>query len=373
MVSPIGANCSDTWHNLLNGKSGIGEGDFLSAPIIYPELEEPVNGLARVDRLLKLAVTEAIDSAQLSSKNLSKNFSKDLTKWAVVIGSSRGYQREWEQILRGNQPVENWHRFLIANLAGNVAIPSLGVCEVVSAACASGNWAIAKGCELIRAGSADLVIVGAVDSAITPLTVAGFDKLGVLAKRGVFPFSQEREGLAIGEGSAVVILVRPDFDSDEGYGYILGWGITNDAFHITSANPDLTSAQRAIDQCLTASQLDPQSIDYINAHGTATINNDRREALLISRVFPHRPMVSSTKGATGHCLGATGLMELIFCLLAIKHQRVPPCMGLQTPAFDLNLPRASISHPIRACLNFSFGFGGQNTVVAMAGNAVIDH
>lgn len=369
MVSAIGSSCPDTWHSLLVGKSGIRQGDILSAPIqLWQDAKCALQpDQARVDRLLEMAVLEAIHSAQLSPEHFIDT--------GIVIGSSRGYQREWEQILSTSPALETWQNLLQGNLAINIArsIQSRGYCSVLSTACASGNWAIAKGYELIVNGTADLVLVGAVDSAITPLTKAGFQRLGVLAKTGVFPFSQEREGLAIGEGAGAMILASTDFQSRHNYGYILGWGITNDAFHITSASPSLDAAETAIAQCLTQAGLFPSSIDYINAHGTATLNNDQREARLIAKMFPHSPIVSSTKGATGHCLGATGLMEAIFCLLALKHQQVPPCTGLQTPAFDLNLPPTSFAHPMQRALNFSFGFGGQNTVVAMAGAAITDH
>jgi 3-oxoacyl-[acyl-carrier-protein] synthase II len=141
--------------------------------------------------------------------------------------------------------------------------------------------------------------------------------------------------------------------------------MTNDASHITAADQSLTSIQRAIVQCLRSGGLHPEQVQYINAHGTATLKNDSTEAAVIEHLFPHQPFVSSSKGAIGHCLGAGGIMEAIICLLAIRDQHLPPCVGLKTPAFNLNLVRDQTKYPLKIALNLSFGFGGQNTALAL--------
>jgi 3-oxoacyl-(acyl-carrier-protein) synthase len=357
MVNALGNDCAAVWRNLLAGRTGIKLRG--GVPVAEVNLATP-DGQIRVEHLLFIALKEAIASAKLDLP---------LHSSSVIIGTSRGYQREWELILDGSYPLEQFPQLLSANLSSQVAkwLGSQGVVMSISTACASGNWAIAKGYELITTGASDLVIVAAVDSAITPFSIAGFRQLGVLAQTGVYPFSREREGLGLGEGAAVLILEGGEALTKPVYGKILGWGITNDAWHITSAGKNLISAKQAIANCLHQSGLSAEDIDYINAHGTATIHNDQMEAELIRQCFPHSPAVSSTKGATGHCLGATGLMEAIFCLLAIKDQVIPPCVNLLTPAFDLFIPPQALSQPLKTALNLSFGFGGQNTAIALTG------
>jgi 3-oxoacyl-[acyl-carrier-protein] synthase II len=357
MVNALGRDCATIWRNLLEGRTGVKLRE--GVPVAEVKLETPPKQ-KRVEQLLFIALKEAIATAALDLP---------LAHSAIVIGTSRGYQREWELILEGSYPVAQFPELLSANLSSQVAkwLGTQGLAISISTACASGNWAIAKGCELITRGESDLVVVGAVDSAITPLSMAGFHQLGILAKTGIYPFSREREGLGVGEGAAVLILEAGEMVKKPVYGKILGWGITNDAWHITSAEHNWLSAKQAIANCLHQSGLRAEDIDYINAHGTATINNDQMEAELIRQCFPHSPPVSSTKGATGHCLGATGLMEAIFCLLAIRDQVIPPCVNLLTPAFDLFIPRQAVPKTVKTALNLSFGFGGQNTVIALAG------
>lgn len=358
MVNALGNDCATIWQNLLAERTGVKLRD--GVPIAEVNLVTP-EGHTRVEQLLFIALKEAIASAKLDLP---------LHSSSVIIGTSRGYQREWELILDGSYPLEQFPQLLSANLSSQVAkwLGSQGVVMSISTACASGNWAIAKGYELITTGASDLVIVAAVDSAITPFSIAGFRQLGVLAQTGVYPFSREREGLGLGEGAAVLILEGGEALTKPVYGKILGWGITNDAWHITSAGKNLISAKQAIANCLHQSGLSAEDIDYINAHGTATVNNDQMEAELIRQCFPHSPPVSSSKGATGHCLGATGLMEAIFCLLAIRDHVIPPCVNLHTPAFDLSIPRQAVPKTIKTALNLSFGFGGQNTAIALAGS-----
>ncbi len=359
MVNGLGNDCATIWRNLLAGRTAIKLQNGVPVAEVSLDILDIIDCQPRVEQLLFIALKEAIASAQLTLP---------LPHSSVIIGTSRGYQREWEMILSGVYPPEQFPQLLSANLSTQVAkwVGAQGIVMTISTACASGNWAIAKGYELITTGASELVIVGAVDSALTPLSIAGFQRLGVLAKTGVYPFSREREGLGLGEGSAVLILQARAVEHQPVYGLILGCGMTNDAWHITSAGQNLISAKRAIANCLQQSGLSAQDIDYINAHGTATVNNDQMEAELIQQCFPHSPPVSSTKGATGHCLGATGLMEAIFCLLALRDQVIPPCVNLLTPAFDLFIPREALSQPLKTALNLSFGFGGQNTAIALA-------
>jgi 3-oxoacyl-[acyl-carrier-protein] synthase II len=237
------------------------------------------------------------------------------------------------------------------------------------AACATGIWAIAQGFELIQTGRCERVIVGAVEAPVTPLTLAGFDKMGALATTGAYPFDKRREGLVLGEGAAVLVLESADLALSRSapvYGKLLGFGLTSDAYHVSAPAPNLKSAIAAVKQCLERSHLSPSDINYIHAHGTGTQLNDQNEAQLIQELFARGVPVSSTKGATGHTLGASGALGAAFCLKALKHQLLPPCVGLKEPDFELDLVTTPRRGEIRRTLCLSFGFGGQNAVLALA-------
>jgi 3-oxoacyl-[acyl-carrier-protein] synthase II len=237
------------------------------------------------------------------------------------------------------------------------------------AACATGIWALALGYELLQTGQCQRVIAGAIEAPITPLTLAGFQQSGVLASTGAYPFDRDREGLALAEGGAVLILEPVTIAqqrSAAGYGRILGFGLTADAHHISTPDPDHQGATMAVKHCLQHSQLTFEAIDYIHPHGTGTQLNDQMEAALIQKLFGSRMPVSSTKGATGHTLGASGALGAAFCLMALQQQILPPCVGLQHPAFDLEFLSTSRPAALRHALCFSFGFGGQNAAIALA-------
>jgi 3-oxoacyl-[acyl-carrier-protein] synthase II len=237
------------------------------------------------------------------------------------------------------------------------------------AACATGLWSIAQGFELIRTGQYERVLAGAVEAPITPLTLAGFAQMGALAKTGAYPFDRHREGLVLGEGGAILVLEASTLAAQRGatvYGRILGAGLTADGYHVSKPEPGGRAAIAAVKQCLQRSQLDAAEIGYIHAHGTATALNDRNEAHLIQALFPQDVPVSSTKGATGHTIGASGAIGAAFCLMALKHQVLPPCVGLKQPDFALNFVTQPLPSASQTALCLSFGFGGQNAAIAFA-------
>ncbi len=366
MITAIATDREHTWQGLLEGKSGIKFDQQIQLPVArINDLEDA--HLSRSQNLLEKATLEAIADASLEIP---------LPNCGVVIGSSRSNQRELELLLDAPEQglMENqWWQCQPANLSAKIAnlLQTQSPVLAPMAACATANWAIAQALELIRSGQCEIAIAGATDAAITPLTIAGFQKINVLAKSGVYPFSQEREGFALGEGAAVLVLESLDSARRRGcqiYGRVLGWGITNDAYHATSPNPDNKMAAIAIKDCLLRSQINAADIGYINMHGTATQMNDAREAELIQSIFP-ASKVSATKGATGHTLGATGMIEAAFCLLALRDRILPPTVGMKTPDFDLKIIQQALrSHDLQYALNFSFGFGGQNAIVAFGQN-----
>ncbi|MEH2161274.1 MAG: beta-ketoacyl-ACP synthase [Nostoc sp.] len=370
LISALGGSLEDSWQNLLAGKSGI----RLHQP--FPELKPLPLGLisqqpSELTMLTQIVVASALQDAGLVTP---------LADCAVVIGSSRSYQASWEKLARlmyedaENFPVSdlgNWLDILphINAIAAARQIGASGIVLAPMAACATGIWSIAQAALLIQTGQCQRAIAGAVEAPITPLTLAGFQQMGALAKTGAYPFDLHREGLVLGEGAAVFVLESAELAKQRQakvYGEILGFGLTNDAYHSNSPQPEGKSAIASIKQCLERSCLSPSDIDYIHAHGTATQLNDQMESMVIQRLFPQRVAVSSTKGSTGHTLGASGALGVAFSLMALKHQILPPCVGLQQSEFDLDIVTAARLSKIRQVLCLSFGFGGQNAAIALA-------
>lgn len=367
LVSALG-KLEPSWQRLLAGESGI----WLHQP--FPDL--PSRPLALIgeattslERLTNLVVAQAIQDATLTLP---------LPDCGVVIGSSRGCQASWEQlaqkkILTKEQKCDGLEYWLdtLPNrgaIATARKIGSQGPVLAPMAACATGIWAIAQGYFLVESGQCERVIAGAVEAPITPLTLAGFDKMGALAKTGSYPFDRNREGLVLGEGGAVLVLESAELAKERSaaiYGQVLGFGLTCDAYHVSSPESGGKSAIAAVKQCLERSHLDPSDISYIHAHGTGTQLNDQNEARLIQLLFGKTVAVSSTKGATGHTLGASGALGAAFSLMALKYQMIPPSVGLQEPEFELDLVRKSRRGEVQRVLCFSFGFGGQNAVMAL--------
>jgi len=383
LVSALGRSLEESWQNLLAGKSGI----RLLQP--FPELKPFPMALigqqpAELATLTHLVVASALQDAGLVPP---------LADCAVVIGSSRSHQASWEVLARqmyedtatekdaqnfSSSPrprvpasyLENWLDTL-PHMRAIAAARQIGACGIVLApmvACATGILSIAQAALLIQTGQCQRAIAGAVEAPITPLTLAGFQQMGALAKTGAYPFDVHREGLVLGEGAAVFVLESAELAKQRQakvYGEILGFGLTNDAYHTNSPEPQGKSAIAAIKQCLQRSCLSPGNIDYIHAHGTATQLNDQMESMVIQHLFPQGVAVSSSKGSSGHTLGASGALGVAFSLMALKHQILPPCVGLQQPEFDLNLITSAYLSNISHALCFSFGFGGQNAAIAL--------
>lgn len=369
LVSALGKSLKDSWQQLLAGESGI----KLHQP--FPELETLPLGLINqkpvaLNILTQMVVNSAVQDAQLLSP---------VPDCAVVIGSSRGYQASWEILARQmygkdscptSLNLENWLTYLphMNAIASARQIGATGIVLAPMAACATGIWAIAQAAFLVQTGQCQQAIAGAVEAPITPLTLSGFQQMGALAKTGAYPFDLQREGLVLGEGGAVLVLESAElalFRQAKVYGEILGFGLTTDAYHANQPEPEGKSAIAAIKQCLERSSLTPADIDYIHAHGTGTLLNDRIESMIIQQMFPQGVAVSSTKGSTGHTLGASGALGVAFSLMALQHQTLPPCVGLQQPEFDLDFVKMASARKIRRVLCFSFGFGGQNAVIAL--------
>ncbi len=357
------------WQKLMAGESAIALRqpflDLAPGPLAMAG-KQPMD----LAKLTRQVVSEAWLDAGLGSGKKGKS------DCGVVMGSSRSCLRAWEamaaeQRAEPGQVKGDWLAALPCEPALVAArwIESQGPVLAPMAACATGVWAIAQAADLIRTGQCSRVIAGAVESPITPLTLAGFRKMGALATTGCYPFDQRREGFVLGEGGAALVLESAELAGRRGariYGQILGAGLTNDSHHLSSPDPCYGMAKRAVAQCLQRSELSPSEIDAVHVHGTSTALNDRLEASLIEQVFDRQMPVMATKGATGHLLGASGGVAIALSLLSLQAQQLPPCAGLHQPDFDLNFVRQARMAQLQHVLCFSFGFGGQNAVLAVS-------
>ena len=384
LISALGNSLEDSWQRLIAGESGI------KLHQAFPELQALPLGLISNQPIGLRSLTQEVVKSALRDASLIP----PLPDCGVVIGSSRGYQAEWERMARqmygekgtGGQGDKETRRqvdkdekisphlpFLCSLPHMNaIAVARLvgatGIVLAPMAACATGIWAISQAFNLIKSGRCQRVVAGAVEAPITPLTIAGFKKMGALAKTGAYPFDINREGLVLGEGAAVFVLESAELARQRGakiYGEICGFGLTADAYHGNQPDSEGKGAISAVKQCLHRSHISPEDIDYIHAHGTATQMNDRVESLVIQKIFAESVAVISTKGATGHTLGASGALGLAFSLMSLKHQILPSTVGLKESEFNLNLIGKAREGFLKQGMCFSFGFGGQNAVVVL--------
>ena len=374
LLTALGQNASANWQKLTAGESAIAlRQPFLDLPPM-PLAMEGKHPLP-LNEILQSVVSEAWTDAAIGTDFKAKDC-------GVVIGSSRSYLREWEAMairqrvrkFQGKSEGEFKGDWLAALPHG----PALMAARIIGAtgpvlapmaACATGVWAIAQAANLIRNGQCQRVIAGAVESPITPLTLAGFSKMGALATTGCYPFDQAREGFVLGEGGAVVVLESASFARQRGadtYGEVLAAGMTNDSHHVSSFEPTYRMGKRAVVLCLERSGLTPDAIDAVHTHGTSTVQNDRMEAALIEQILDSQIPVMATKGAIGHTLGASGAVNVALSLMSLKRQQVLPCVGLNNPDFELNFVNGlAVKKSLEHVLCSSFGFGGQNAVLAL--------
>ncbi len=357
-------NLEETWQGLLQNRSGIKIHQPFSALPAYP--------LALVSDRPQCLSDFIPDLVQAACQDAGLEL--PLRDCAVVLGSSRGNQARCEQLLsRSIQRFDEQSEWLdlLPNYAAVQAGRWLQTCGEVHApmaACATGLVAIGQGFRLLREGVCDRVIVGAIDAPVTPLTLAGFGKMGALAKTGGYPFDRDREGFVLGEGGAILVLESLTTARLRGakiYGEILGASSTADAFHLSAPEPTGRTAMLAVKYCLEQSGRRFEEIDYIHAHGTATRLNDAREAQLIQTWFP-RAAVSSSKGAIGHTLGASGAIGAALCLKSLQTQTLSPTVGLRNPEYTaIDWVMKARQQTVETSLCLSFGFGGQNAAVAL--------
>lgn len=351
----------DSWSRLLQAKTGIRMQQIFAE---WPAL--PLAMIATTPQTLHgltaQLVTTALDDA---------GWRVPLINCPVVIGSSRAYQPIWEQFKHSGAdfPILEYLPHMLPIQAAQ-QIGSQAAILAPMAACSTGIWSIERGYQLVATGQYDQALVGAVEAPISPLTITGFQQLGVLATTGCYPFDRQRQGLVLGEGGAIFTLESQHNAERRGakiYAQIRGAGLTNDAYHPCTIEPTGSSARAAIQKCLQTSQLQPTDIDYIHVHGTATQLNDQQEAALIQQLWPQSLPISGSKGAIGHTLGASAAIGVALACLALRDQILPPSVGCRVPDFNyLDIISSARPTALRHILCWSFGFGGQNAVLAIS-------
>ncbi|KAA5806117.1 beta-ketoacyl-ACP synthase II [Thermoanaerobacterium thermosaccharolyticum] len=393
-ITPIGNNIDELWDSLINGRSGIDKVtrfDVSSYPTkLAAEVKdfEPTEYIdkkeaKRMDRFTQFALSSAKMALIDSGLDLEK---EDPDRIGVIYGSGIGGIETLENqqnILKEKGPGRVSPFFvpmMIADMAAGLISITFGLKghnETIVNACASSTNAIGDAFKVIERGDADVIVTGGSEAAITPLAIAGFCSMKAMStndnpKTACRPFDANRDGFIMGEGSATLILESLEHALNRGakiYCEIVGYGATADAYHITAPAPEGAGAARAMKLALKDADIIPEDIDYINAHGTSTEYNDKYETMAIKNVFgqhAYKLKVSSTKSMTGHMLGASGAVEAVATVLAIKNGIVPPTINYETPDPECDLdyvPNKALEMEINYALSNSFGFGGHNATL----------
>ncbi|HHJ64695.1 MAG TPA: beta-ketoacyl-[acyl-carrier-protein] synthase II [Aquifex aeolicus] len=393
-VTPIGTGVNRFWHNLINGISGIDHiksfdpDEFGLNVKIAGEVKDfdPLDFMDKKDASrLSLFIQFAVGAAEEAIEDSGiKSAGYDPLRIGVIIGTGIGGLRDIERehaviTAKGARRVSPFFiPYGISNMgAGYVAIRHgfKGPNYCVVSACATGNHAIGDAFRLIQSGDVDAVIAGGAEASITPLGVAGFAVMRALSTRNdepqkaSRPFDRDRDGFVVGEGAGVLVLEEYERAKARGakiYAEIVGYGATDDAFHITAPHECGEGAYECMRLALEDAGLNPSEVDYINAHGTSTPLNDTIETLAIKKLFgehAYRLKVSSNKSMIGHLLGAAGAVEAIASVKTIETGIIPPTVNLENPDPECDLdyvPGKAVEADVRVVLSNSFGFGGTN-------------
>ncbi len=399
IVSPLGTGLQSSWDGALEGRSGIRTITRFDTSKYVTEFPVTIAGevpdfdpkdfigkkdIKKMDTFIQYAVAAADMACKDSGFEVTE---ENAERVGVFIGAGiggLGSIEHWYDVLNEKGPGRITPFFIpmvIINLAAGQVSIRLGAkgpnsCAVT--ACATGTHSIGDAFRLIQHGSADVMFAGGTESTITPLCVSGFNALKALSTKNDTPeaasrpFDKDRDGFVIGEGAGVLMLEELESAKARGariYCELVGYGMNSDAFHMTMPSPDGEGAARCINLALNDAGIDLSTIDYINAHGTSTHFNDLYESMAIKKVFGDHAgsiAVSSTKGMTGHLLGAAGGIEAVFTAKSIEEKKVPPTINYETPDPDCDLdyvPNSARDLDIRAALSNSFGFGGTNAVL----------
>lgn len=395
-ITPIGNNVNDFWKGIKEGKCGIEEITKFDVTEYKVKLAAEIKDYEPDDHFDKktskrmdpfsqyaiIASREAIKDAGITPENT------DMTRVAAIISSGIGGLTTIERdnralVEKGPDRVSPMYiPMSIVNMAaGNVAI-DLGIrgesLSIVTA-CASGTHSIGEAYRMIKHGYQEVALAGGTESSITPTGIAGFMNIKALTQqtdktRASIPFDKERSGFVMGEGAGIIVLEELEHAQKRGaniYAEVVGYGATSDAYHITSPSPEGEGAARAMQNAMKEAKITPEEVTYINAHGTSTHLNDLGETLAVKLAFgeaSRQVMMSSTKGNTGHLLGAAGGVEAIACIKAIEDSFVPPTIGYQVPDEECDLdivPNQGRNREVNYAMSNSLGFGGHNSCILL--------
>ncbi len=395
LVTPLGTGVEKTWDALCKGRSGIDtitRFDLSDFPIkIAGEVKDfdPLEFINKKEvKKMDLFIQYALAASLMAVKDSGLVIDdKNRDRVGVMIGAGIG----------GLPAIEKWHKVLlesgpnritpffipmvIINLASgqvSITLGAKGPNNSSVTACSTGTHSIGDACRFIERGDADVMIAGGCESTITPLCIAGFHAMKALSQRNEEPerasrpFDKERDGFVVGEGAGVVVLEALDSALKRDapiYAELAGYGLNSDAYHITAPAPDGEGAGRCMEIALNDAGINPDEVDYINAHGTSTYYNDLYETIAIKRVFGDHSknlQISSTKSMTGHLLGGAGGIEAVFTALTVKTGVIPPTINYEYPDPECDLdyvPNEARECDVRVAMTNSFGFGGTNAVL----------
>ena len=402
MCSPLGFGCDISWKNLVNSKSGINRLEGFEIEDLPSKVGGQLNREGREDLFIencieakeKRKVETFIQYALSASKEaiLDSNWfpenQEEKSRTGVIIGSGigglDGIKKNAENLQRGPRKVSPFFipSCLINLASGHVSIKYgfTGPNHSVVTACASGAHAIGDSARLIMFDNADVMIAGGSEAACTRFGISGFSAMRALStkfnenpEKASRPWDKDRDGFVLSEGAGIVVLEELEhakMRSAKIYAELVGYGLSGDAYHPTAPDPKGGGGIRAMEMAIKNSNLDINDIDYINAHGTSTPLGDEIEFNSVKEIFndtKNKIYMSSTKSSTGHLLGASGAVESIFSILAIKNNIIPPTLNLENPSIEskkINLvPKSSIDHKVDCVLTNSFGFGGTNATL----------
>ena len=397
-ITPVGSDIDMMWNNIIAGKSGVGHITHFDASQHRTKIAAEVKDFdgntlfghkdtRRMDRFTQFALAAALQAVENSRLKITDD---NRDRIGIVIGSGIGGMGTMsEQVAifyeRGPSRVSPFLvPMMLPDTAAGMTAIYLGVRGLnmaVSTACATGTNAVGEASEVIRRGSADVILAGGSDAVIIPIAMAGLSNMGALSKRNddpqraSRPFDLNRDGFVMGEGAAVMVLEELDFAQARGaqiLAEISGYGATNDAFHISAPAENGAGAALCMEAALNDAGMEINDINYINAHGTSTFLNDRSETAAIKTVFGDRAYqmpVSSTKSMTGHLLGASGALEAVICVKAFQDEIIPATINYETPDPECDLdyvPNQARSLKIRNIMSNSFGFGGHNATIILS-------
>lgn len=396
-VTPLGLSVAETWDACVNGRSGIGPITLFKAgewPIqIGGELKnfDPAKYMdpkeaRRRDRFEQMGVAAAREALTHSGMEVRPDNAGRIGVFvSSAVGGSSAYQ-DAITVMNSAGPRRinpfTIPMMMVNGAAGMVAIDTgiKGPSMCITSACAAGADSIGMAAMLIKSGRIDAALAGGSEASIVAAGIAAFDRVGALSRRNddwsmtPAPFDKNRDGLVMGEGAAVVMVESLEHAQARGahiLAELAGYGASNDAFHITAPDSDGAGAAAAIRQALDEARVTADQVDYVSAHGTATHLNDLTETKAIKLAFgeqAYRIPISSTKSMTGHMIAATGALEAIFCVLAIRDGVIPPTIHYQTPDPDCDLdyvPNTAREKKVDVAISNSFGFGGHNAVLAL--------